>query len=53
MLIALFTILVAMTLTFVLIRNMPGDIIMAMALDKANSEGIPFDIAYELSLIHI
>lgn len=47
MLIALFTILVAMTLTFVLIRNMPGDIIMAMALDKANSEGIPFDIAYE------
>jgi len=46
-LIALFTILVAMTLTFVLIRNMPGDIIMAMALDKANSEGIPFDIAYE------
>jgi len=46
-LIALFTILVAMTLTFVLIRNMPGDIIMAMALDKASSEGIPFDIAYE------
>lgn len=46
-LISLFTIFMAMTLTFVLIRNMPGDVIMAMALDKANSEGIPFEIAYE------
>lgn len=46
-LISLFTIFVAMSLTFILIRNMPGDIIYSMALDKASSEGIPFDVAYE------
>jgi len=46
-LISVFTIFAAMSLTFVLVRNMPGDIIYSMALDKASTEGIPFDVAYE------
>lgn len=46
-LIALFTVVMAVTITFVLIRNMPGDIIYSKAMEIVSSEGIPFDIAYE------
>jgi peptide/nickel transport system permease protein len=46
-LIALFTIFAALTITFFLVRNMPGDIIHAMAMDMVMSQNIPFDVAYE------
>ena len=45
--IALLTIFIALTITFFLIRSMPGDILYTMALDKVRREGIPFEIAYE------
>ncbi|MBU4445601.1 ABC transporter permease [bacterium] len=45
--IALITIFIALTITFFLTRNMPGDIFYSMALDKMRTEGITFDVAYE------
>lgn len=45
--IALFTIIVSLTIAFFLVRSMPGDIIYSLAADKASSEGIPFDVAVE------
>lgn len=47
LLFALFTIFAALSFTFVLMRNMPGDIFYVMASDMAVSEGIPFDRALE------
>lgn len=36
-----------MTLTFFLMRSMPGNIIQQIALDNASTQGIPYKIAYE------
>jgi len=47
---ALITVLIALSITFALIRNIPGDVIYSRALTIASEEGIPFDIAYERAL---
>lgn len=44
---ALITVFIALSITFVLIRNIPGDVIYSRALAISSDEGIPFDIAYE------
>jgi len=46
-LISLFTILVATTITFVLVHNLPGDVFVPMAMDMAREQSIPFEIALE------
>lgn len=47
LLFALLTIFVALSLTFVLMRNMPGDPFYMLAMERTRDEGIPFDIALE------
>lgn len=44
---ALLTIFAALSFTFVLMRNMPGDIFHGMALSLAQERGIPFERAME------
>jgi len=46
-LIALLTIVIALTITFILIRNIPGDIVYSKAIAIMSTEHIPFDMAYE------
>ncbi|HEC33820.1 MAG TPA: ABC transporter permease [Chloroflexi bacterium] len=46
-LLSLFTILVATTITFVLVHNLPGDVFVPMAMDMAQEQSIPFEIALE------
>lgn len=47
LLLALLTIWVALTFTFVLVRQMPGDILHNFALGIQNTQGLPYDQARE------
>jgi len=46
--IALITILLVMTLTFILIRNMPGDALHEWALEMVSTYGMDFESAYKM-----
>lgn len=47
LLLAVVTVWVAMTFTFVLVRQMPGDILHNFALNIQNTQGLPYDQARE------
>lgn len=46
-LLALITVWVALTFTFVLIRQMPGDVLHTFALNIQATQGVPYEIARE------
>ena len=48
-LVALFTAAAAMTITFFLLRMMPGDIVHMIALELQEAQGVPYNEAYELA----
>lgn len=48
-LVALFTAATAMTITFFLLRMMPGDIVHMIALELQEAQGVPYNEAYELA----
>jgi len=47
--ISFITILVAMTLTFILVRQMPGDILHTLALEIQMQQGVSYDEAKEIA----
>lgn len=50
---AVATIWVAMTFTFILIRQIPGDVLHNFAVNIQNTQGIPYDQARELAKLQI
>ena len=50
---AVATIWVAMTFTFILIRQIPGDVLHNYAVNIQNTQGIPYDQARELAKLQI
>lgn len=50
---AVVTVWVAMTFTFVLVRQMPGDILHNFALNIQNTQGLPYDQAREQAKLMI
>ena len=53
LLVAALTVWVAMTFTFILIRQIPGDILHNFAVNIQNTQGVPYDQARELAKLQI